>query len=135
MLDFCLVKRPEPKAVDLQQELEERLPAVHIGVGYHESDVEIVLNATSVGLKSGDGLPFDPTKFSLSRAFTAYDMIYRPAETAFLRAAREAGCRVSNGLGMLFYQGAAAFELWTGRPAPLEAMKLALMKEVYGTGA
>jgi shikimate 5-dehydrogenase len=36
---------------------------------------------------------------------------------------------------MLLYQGAAAFELWTGRPAPLESMKAALLKEVYGTGA
>lgn len=133
--ELWLVNRTESKAVELARELEERFPAVHIGVGYPESDVEIVLNATSLGLKSGDGLPLDTSKFSLGRAFTAYDMIYRPAETAFLRAAREAGCRVSNGLGMLLYQGAAAFELWTGRPAPLEAMKLALMKEVYGTGA
>jgi shikimate dehydrogenase len=133
--ELWLVNRTEAKAVELAKELEDRFPAVHIQVGYPDSDVEIVLNATSLGLKEGDGLPFDATQFSLRRAFTAYDMIYRPAETPFLRAAREAGCRVSNGLGMLLYQGAAAFELWTGRPAPLESMKAALLKEVYGTGA
>lgn len=133
--ELWIVNRTESKAVELARELEERFPAVHIQVGYPDSDVEIVINATSLGLKSGDPLPFDPAQFSLQRAFTVYDMIYRPAETPFLKAARESGCRVANGLGMLLYQGAAALELWTGRPAPLEAMKLALLKEVYGAGA
>ncbi|MFM8357237.1 MAG: shikimate dehydrogenase, partial [Verrucomicrobiota bacterium] len=61
-----------------------------------------------------------------------YDMIYRPAETPLLAAARAAGCRTANGLGMLLYQGAAALELWSGRPAPLEAMRMALEREVNG---
>ena len=55
-------------------------------------------------------------------------MIYRPAETAFLRAARKAGCQTANGLGMLLYQGAAALELWSGLPAPVEIMRAALKK-------
>ena len=63
-----------------------------------------------------------------------YDMIYRPSETPLLRAAQAAGCRTANGLGMLLYQGAAAFELWTHRPAPIEVMRAALIREVYGTG-
>jgi shikimate dehydrogenase len=63
--ELWLVNRTESKAVELARELEERFPAVHIGVGYPESDVEIVLNATSLGLKSGDGLPLDTSKFNL----------------------------------------------------------------------
>ena len=70
--------------------------------------------------------------FSLKNAGAAYDMIYRPAETPFLAAARKAGCKVANGLGMLLYQGAKALEIWTGKPAPLPAMRAALQKEVYG---
>jgi shikimate dehydrogenase len=58
-------------------------------------------------------------------------MIYRPAETPLLRAARAAGCRTANGLGMLLYQGAAALELWTGHPAPVEVMRSALQAEIY----
>lgn len=133
--ELWLVNRTESKAAELARELEERFPAVHIETGYPEGDVEIVMNATSLGLKAGDALPFDEAKFSLSRAFTAFDMVYRPAETRFLATARAAGCRVANGLGMLLYQGAAALELWTGKNAPMEVMRAALVKEVYGTVA
>jgi len=72
----------------------------------------------SLGLKPGDPVPFDEEQFSLRQAAAVYDMIYRPAETALLKAAKAAGCRVANGLGMLLYQGARALELWTGQTAP-----------------
>ncbi len=58
-------------------------------------------------------------------------MIYRPRETPLLRRAREAGCQTSNGMGMLLYQGARALELWTGRTAPVEAMRRALEANIY----
>jgi len=44
-----------------------------------------------------------------------------------------AGCRVANGLGMLLYQGAKALELWSGRNPPMEVMREALRKSVYGS--
>jgi shikimate dehydrogenase len=90
------------------------------------------LNATSLGLKPGDPVPFDEQQFSLRQAGAVYDMIYRPAETALLKAAKAAGCRTANGLGMLLYQGAKALELWTGQPAPIEVMRQALTMDVYG---
>ena len=49
------------------------------------------------------------------------DMIFNPPFTPLLRTARAHGCQVLNGLSMLLYQGALAFELWTGRPAPIES--------------
>ena len=52
-----------------------------------------------------------------------------------MAAARAAGCRTANGLGMLLYQGAAALEIWAGRPAPVEVMRTALRNHVYGGGA
>ncbi len=51
------------------------------------------------------------------------DMVYNPEETALLREARAAGCRTLGGLPMLVYQGARAFEIWTGRAAPLPVMR------------
>ncbi len=72
--------------------------------------------------------------FPLTRARFAYDMIYRPAETPFLKHAREAGLKSANGLGMLLYQGAKALEIWSGRPAPVEAMRQALRTAIYGSG-
>jgi shikimate dehydrogenase len=51
-----------------------------------------------------------------------YDLVYHPAETALMAAARERGARVIGGLAMLVYQGAASFELWTEQEAPVEVM-------------
>ena len=48
------------------------------------------------------------------------------------KAAKAAGCRTANGLGMLLYQGASALELWSGQPAPIEVMRRALESNVYG---
>jgi len=85
---------------------------------------DIVINATSLGMHTGDPSPLD---LALCRPGTvAFDMIYHPPETAFLREARGRGLRTANGLGMLVHQGAAAFALWTGRTAPLEIMRRAL---------
>ena len=129
-----LQNRTESKAAELATEIAERFPAVDVRTGLPDSDVEFILNATSSGLKPEDSLPLDIQAYPLSHADAVYDMIYRPAETPLLRAAQAAGCRTANGLGMLLYQGAAAFELWTRRPAPIEVMRAALIHEVYGTG-
>jgi shikimate 5-dehydrogenase len=61
----------------------------------------------------------DQKQFSLRQARAVYDMIYRPAETKLLAAARKAGCKTANGLGMLLHQGAKAFKIWTSKPAPV----------------
>ena len=130
--ELWLVNRTAAKAAELAEEVQARNPAVDVQVGYPPGNVEIILNATSLGLKAGDELPFDESQFAVTRADGVFDMIYRPAETPLLRKAREAGCRTANGLGMLLYQGAAALELWTGRPAPLDLMRRALLQDVYG---
>ncbi len=62
-----------------------------------------------------------------------YDIIFNPWETRFLKGARRQGCSSANGLGMLLYQGTLAFELWTGRPAPVEIMRGALLA-AFGPG-
>jgi len=130
--ELWLVNRTTSKAEELATEIRLRNPAVGVEVGYPPDTVDIVLNATSLGMKAGDPLPWDPARFSLDRADGVYDMVYRPAETVLLETARRSGCRTANGLGMLLYQGAAALELWTGRPAPVDAMRSALVSEVYG---
>ncbi len=64
------------------------------------------------------GLPFP-------RDAVLYDTIYRPMQTRLMQEAESAGARVLGGLGMLVYQGATAFEAWTGRKAPIDVMRLA----------
>lgn len=133
--ELWLVNRTVEKAEELAAEIAERSLTTDVRVGYPPGDVEVLLNATSLGMQEGDALPLDLDRFTLNRADGVYDMVYRPAETRLLRLAREAGCRTANGLGMLLYQGAAALELWTGRPAPVDVMRRALKTEVYGAAS
>jgi shikimate dehydrogenase len=93
--------------------------------------VDLILNATSLGLKVDEASPLDEKQFSLKQTHAVYDMIYRPAETALLKSAKAAGLKSANGLGMLLHQGAEAFEIWTGRPAPLDVMHRALEENIY----
>lgn len=130
--ELFLVNRTEAKAEEIAREIKERVPAAQVQVGYPAGRVDLLLNATSLGLKTEDKLPFDEKAFSLKNAAAVYDMIYRPAETPLLRAAKAAGCPTANGLGMLLYQGAKALELWSGRQAPVPIMKAALENNVYG---
>jgi shikimate dehydrogenase len=92
---------------------------------------DLVVNATTVGLKEGDGLPADDLEFRAG--LSAFDVIYNH-ETAFLSQARAAGALVCGGLPMLLHQGAAAFEIWTGETAPVDLMKDSLMKAVQEKG-
>jgi shikimate dehydrogenase len=130
--ELFLLNRTTSKAEELAVEIRGRFPAVQVHVGYPNGKVDLMVNATSLGLRTGDPLPLDTTRYGLANCAAVYDMIYRPAETPLLAAAKAAGCRVSNGIGMLLYQGAAAMEIWSGRTAPVAVMREALLKNVYG---
>ncbi len=129
---LSLVNRTREKAEALAAEIRERFPQCRVSVGYPTGSVDLAVNATSLGLRADDALPLDASRFDLRRAGAVFDMVYRPAETPLLRAARAAGCRTANGLGMLLYQGARALEIWSGQPAPVAVMRRALMEHVYG---
>jgi shikimate dehydrogenase len=130
--ELFLVNRTPSKAGEIANEIKKRFPSVKVVVGFPKADVDLILNATSLGLKTDDVSPLDGKRFSLKQTRAVYDMIYRPAETALLKAAKAAGCQTANGLGMLLHQGAKAFEIWTGKPAPLDVMRRALGQNIYG---
>ncbi len=94
---------------------------------------DCVVNCTSAGMHGSgaeDTLPCDPA--AADPATLIVDIVYAPEETPLLRAAHEAGLRTLGGLPMLIHQGALAFELWTGRPAPLDAMREAARAALAG---
>jgi shikimate dehydrogenase len=130
--ELFLINRTRSKAEAIAREIKKRCPPVKVSIGYPKTKIDLLLNATSLGLKAGDPSPLDEKQFSLRQTAAVYDMIYRPAESKLLAAARKAGCKTANGLGMLLYQGAAAFEIWTGKPAPITAMRRALKLNIYG---
>lgn len=130
--ELFLINRTRSKAEQIAREIRKRFSPVNVSISYPGSKVDLILNATSLGLKPGDPSPLDEKEFSVCQARAVYDMIYRPAQTQLLAAATEAGCKTANGLGMLLHQGAKAFEIWTGKSAPLNVMRKALGKNVYG---
>jgi shikimate dehydrogenase len=85
----------------------------------------LVVNATSLGLKGAGKVPALMAD-TLTVRHVAFDVVYARGGTDFLRAAGAHGATVVDGLDMLVHQAAAAFELWTGRPAPLAAMREAV---------
>jgi shikimate dehydrogenase len=94
-----------------------------------ERSTRAVIQATSAGMKGADpgGAVADVIAWSaLPSHAVAIDVVYAPRDTPFLAAARAVGLRADDGLGMLARQGALAFELWLGVPAPFESMLAAL---------
>ena len=87
---------------------------------------DVVVNATSVGMGADPSMPCDPSL--LRPGQVAVDLVYEPTETAWLAALRQRGVEAHNGLSMLAYQAAAAFELWTGAEAPVEVMRQAALR-------
>jgi shikimate dehydrogenase len=86
---------------------------------------ELLVNATSAGMwPAVDSSPW-PEGLALPAHWTVFDLVYNPAETRLLARARTAGAKAVGGLEMLVYQGALSFSLWTGRDAPLDAMRAA----------
>ena len=97
---------------------------------WHESVIEaelaktrLLVNATSVGVDP-DATPI-PAEL-IPSDLLVMDLVYDPAQSRLLREAAAAGCSTMNGDLMLLQQGARAFELWTGQPAPIEVMRAAL---------
>ena len=84
----------------------------------------VVVNATPLGMSGGDPLPVDPEALHAGQAVV--DLVYHPADTPLLTAARARGAHAVNGLGMLLHQAARSFSLWTAEPAPLDAMRAAV---------
>ena len=94
-----------------------------VGSGDDIAAADVVVNATSVGMGTDSSMPCDPSL--LRPGQVAVDLIYDPIETAWLAALRRRGVEAHNGLSMLVYQAAAAFELWTGTEAPVAVMRRA----------
>ncbi|MDD4873224.1 MAG: shikimate dehydrogenase [Kiritimatiellae bacterium] len=92
--------------------------------------VDLVIQATPVGMKKADAPLLPPSAFR--RGQMAFDLIYMYPETVFMKAARKSGAKTANGLGMLLHQGAISFSIWTGIKPPVKTMRNALEKQVYG---
>jgi shikimate dehydrogenase len=119
-------QRAQALVSDLKQEGREHvlriMPLTTEAIVESARAADLLINATPVGMWPHvdgsiwpDGAPIPP-------GLAVFDLVYNPSETRLLRQARESGARAIGGLEMLVGQGASAFEMWTGQPAPVEVM-------------
>ncbi len=90
------------------------------------ADCYLFANATGMGMKPLEGQTYIPDKSFVRPDLIVTDVVYSPRETAMLKMAKEVGCKTMNGMGMMLFQGAAAFEMWTGKEMPIDHMKKVL---------
>ncbi|HIW34962.1 MAG TPA: shikimate dehydrogenase [Candidatus Paenibacillus intestinavium] len=120
-----VINRTVAKAKELVASLQSNVPLLAAGQAELEqlcNDADIVINTTSVGMYPHP----DETPIAghwMKFGAVASDLIYNPLKTQFLLEAEQHGCIAHGGLGMFIYQGAFAFEYWTGQTAPVEAMR------------
>lgn len=88
---------------------------------------DLLVNTSPVGMKEGDSSILD--KKLLHKGLSVYDVVYN-RKTQLVKDAEELGLPATGGLNMLLYQGMLAFEIWTGKPAPEDVMRKALMEEL-----
>jgi len=121
------------KASLLASDIQDKtgVPAIcitHEMLQEYATGADCLINATPLGLKRTDPLPI-PAAIVMPKHLLC-DLVYNPPETALLKMARKKGAKRLPGLGMLLYQGVIAFEIWTGRKAPVLVMKNALSRQI-----
>ena len=131
---IVLVNRTPEKALALRDELiaispnslVEVIPWTDSALVNSFGDVDMIVNATPIGMKAEDEPPFDTSL--IDKHFLIYDMVYKPSgqSTRLIAEAKAIGAQTCDGLALLLHQGAISFEHWFQRPAPLDVMRKAL---------
>jgi shikimate dehydrogenase len=102
----------------------QAIPWEEAAFRFQIANIDLVVNATPLGLNPADPAPL-PARL-LAPHLLVYDTVYVRGQTPLVSAALEAGARAAGGLSMLAHQGAASFQIWFEREAPIEAMRAAL---------
>lgn len=121
------VEQARQLAADMGEESVQTIrPLEQLGEAAAELNAPLIINTTPLGMSPNfEGSPW-PDEVPIPAGSFVYDLVYNPIETRLMRQAAAAGCRTSNGLGMLLRQGAASLSLWTGLEPDLAIMKEAL---------
>jgi shikimate dehydrogenase len=123
-----IVNRSKERAEQLSQDIGRMVECVSVDLSELGDipPVDFIVNTTSVGMHPNiDELPIDPIWMNrwVDTHTIVSDLVYNPLQTRFLKAAADLGARAHSGLGMFVYQGAYAFEYWTGQQAPVAVMR------------
>ena len=138
--ELCVLNRAPQKAKELADALSRTFDKKVVGDALSPSliqknlhDSDILINATSVGMHPNISQSLAAPQW-LKPDLCVMDIVYNPVETKLAKDAKAVGAHVISGVEMLLYQGAASFEIWTGRSAPIEVMRRAALNKL-GAGA
>jgi len=127
--EFVLFDIVESTVQNLTQELNKKIGGTIRGyqsdpekIAKEVQDTEIFINASPVGMHPNVDVSILPRDL-LRNDLVVFDVVYNPLETKLLKEAKAVGAKAISGVMMLVYQGVAAFELWTGKKAPVPLMK------------
>ncbi|WP_280587992.1 shikimate dehydrogenase [Halorubrum sp. Boch-26] len=123
-----VANRTAERAVDLAEAVPGATGGGLGDLGDRVAGADVLVNATSVGMDEPEATPVPAAH--LHGDLAVLDAVYAPIETRLLREAADAGATTVDGAWMLLFQGVEAFEIWTGREAPVDAMNAALRAEL-----
>ena len=137
----AIANRTLERAEQLAAEMGAHFPAIPItahalpaAVAALAADADLVVNTTSLGMTPNmETTPWDE-RVSFRSGQVVYDLVYNPPQTRLLRKAAEDGAQAIGGLGMLIWQGAIAFERWTGQQPPVDKMRRAALDDLTRRG-
>jgi shikimate dehydrogenase len=119
------------KAKYLAGAISKNFPGIEVvytsikGMPIFLKDCQLLVNCTPIGMKANDPLPIKAN--ILHDSLKVYDIVYAPTPTRLVEYASSKSIKSTNGINMLLYQGVLAFELWTGKKAPVALMRKELM--------
>jgi shikimate dehydrogenase len=137
----AIANRTVDRAAQLAAEMEAHFPAVPIAahalpaaIATLAAEADLIVNTTSLGMTPNvDTTPWDEG-VPFHRGQVVYDLVYNPPQTRLLRKAADDGATAIGGLGMLIWQGAIAFERWTGQQPPVDKMRRAALDDLRARG-
>jgi shikimate dehydrogenase len=138
--EVAILNRSAEKAEELAETLGHMFNRKVIGgalspdaIKTNLRDSDVLVNATSAGMKPNLSQSLVAPEL-LTSDLAVMDIVYSPVETKLAKDAKTAGAKVISGVEMLIYQGAASFEIWTGKSAPIEVMRKAALNKLSSTG-
>jgi shikimate dehydrogenase len=122
---ITILNRTQSRADALADFVRQQFPNVVVTTNKTEAidSADIIINTTSVGMTPYTNASPMPNGITFPRNAIAFDLVYRPLQTKFLRDAENAGAKTIGGLGMLVHQGALSLKLWTRKDAPVSVMR------------
>ncbi|WP_456455656.1 shikimate dehydrogenase [Methanopyrus sp.] len=135
--EIVIANRTVSRAERLAEELREKVGVKARAIGLDGDEIErelqdadLLVDATPVGMYPNENEPPLVTADQMREDLIVNDLVYNPPRTRLLEEAEKAGAVPVSGVGMLVYQGALAFELWTGEKAPVDVMREAVLEHL-----